>query len=748
MAQALQEKFAAGRSAPRSERSPAASLRLSGRMEKEMADLIQRDIGVFGCQVDGLERYRVTRQTAQRLVADEADIAPEQAKRIASKEFADRLVPLARLYPLTSADQDEIRDQAREWEKRFDDEIKRRGPGGPERSRGSLRNDAVSLALVLWIVQTGTAPRETVSGKPASDVKHPDERIVFVTGDSVMFHAYRRWYAEQTATRPFVLRRLTQYSPIINLDDASSDVSGHRELFERTRIAIESALFLFNLGSRERTPLEERQLASGRDDLAVRLTDFVRLLELPEDQWKPGSPDEKVFGFFAPLLREWLPENAPRLKELGSLWQSLERFAIGVSHDLVVRREAGAAPAQAAIAARDSGLTDVYLAYIASSLTTLAVDSLRMMFPFVAQYLLDATAEKEFEDGAELRVPITIRLLVPAGEAGSREVPYEAQDLLRQIRDKEPEIISILDVKQNGRLAERPHLVYALAAALALRVGHWPEAERFADLATPDDPTSLDVFSRVAEGDQTLADEDEKFEFLYLAAVAKRFRMGSRAPLYWGAREDIWLRSLNSAVDMLTRCERHHASRGELFRETRAVSERAAARLFYASWAAITPPDILERCNFDFATAIHEFHLGLDDLRKCRGLEMAARARSRLEPVRISFFERIERQYTINLAAGQVLRHLLSRPGHPVDGLLPEECDELTLRLAPMMEAGASLPSVAMTDVDAFLALERKNQAASARLLRGSELRARLPLDRDTLEAVRHHLRPASQTQA
>jgi hypothetical protein len=738
-AQTLRDKAATGRRGAKAERPRERG----GAIEAEMTRLIEADALE---QAPGLDRYRLTRETAHKLVIDDADVGAAQLMRISSGEISERLLPFAQLYRPGPDDQAAIERDARDWRERFDDEVNRRGPDAPTRSRGSLRNDALSLALILWVVQLRSRTREMPKDPVAPDQKPPDERIVLVTGDSVMFSAYRRWYVNQNATQPFVLRRLTQYSPIINLNDAASDVSGHRELFERTRIATEAALFMFNLGPKSRGTLDDPYVSSGRDDLAVRLADLIRLLELREDEWKRVASEDKVLPFFTPALRRWLPENGPALKQLGSGWQSLERFAVGVNHDLVMRRAESTASAREAVAAWDEGATEVYLSYVESSLATLTVGGLRLMFPFVTEFLVTAAALNEFDDGAELRVPITLRLTVPASDDGQHVVRYEVQDLLRRIHDRDPDIIRILDLKQNGRLEQQPQLVYALAAALALRVGHWPEAERFSELAMPVEPGARSGLARprLSAADRAEADavEAEDFEFLYLAAVAKRFRMGSRSPWSWHAREDIWLRYLNGAVPILDRCERHHAIRGQIVRETRAISERAAVRLFYVSWAAITPPDIRERCNFDAATALREFRLGLDDLRKCVGLELAARDVGRGDAVRRSFFERIEKQYTVNLAAAHILSRLLTASrGEPVDGLQPEERGQLVERLARWTTPEGGLPTVALTDVYAFLALERQDRAATARLLESSEHRARLPLDREILETVRRYLR-------
>jgi len=314
---------------------------------------------------------------------------------------------------------------------------------------------------------------------------------------------------------------------------------------------------------------------------------------------------------------------------------------------------------------------------------------------------------------------------------------------LQRIRNKDPEVNQILDVRQNGKLAERPQLIYALAAALALRIGQWPEAERFAELAMPAEsvPRTSPARSYLDAVVQAPADESEEFEFLYLTAVSKRFRMGSRSPQRWHAREDIWLRYLNSAVKILDRCERHHAECGELVREARAISERAAARLFYAGWAAVTEPDVLLRCNFDTFTAVREFRLGLDDLRKCQGLEAAARAVSRSDTDRSLFFQRVEKQYIVNLAAAHVLSLLLTSRCGPVRGLLPDECERLAARLQPAITSDSGLPTAALTDIYAFFALERKDEGASKRLLESAQFQAKLPLDRSVLDAVRQKVR-------
>lgn|GEM_PF-5687556 len=88
---------------------------------------------------------------------------------------------------------------------------------------------------------------------------YSNQRLAFVTGDRLLFSAYRRWYASLKPGcalyyQSFLLRRAPQYLPVFNIADSDNDISkgieGHvqtREIFARLLSLIEIVLLPLNL---------------------------------------------------------------------------------------------------------------------------------------------------------------------------------------------------------------------------------------------------------------------------------------------------------------------------------------------------------------------------------------------------------------------------------------------------------------------------------------------------------------------
>jgi hypothetical protein len=83
------------------------------------------------------------------------------------------------------------------------------------KSQENVQHDALSLAFITQL---------------SAEASKCDEKIVFVTGDKVLFESYCDWFYDQSersaiSRNPFIARRVSQYTPILNMSSARSDIS-------------------------------------------------------------------------------------------------------------------------------------------------------------------------------------------------------------------------------------------------------------------------------------------------------------------------------------------------------------------------------------------------------------------------------------------------------------------------------------------------------------------------------------------
>ncbi len=648
-----------------------------------------------------VQRFRDARVLAATLVGDAYWDSLQQLRRIGTKEIAGRIIPLEARFRPTTDERISLRKEMRYWLNSLrTEEEKRQSRRGswrdhavdrPEseamRKPRGLENDANTLAYLQWIARNKLAPRE---------------RLVLVTGDSLLFDVYRSWYVAQAPGEPFILRRVSQYAPIINLDDAQSDLAGCRELFQSTREAVEAALFVFNLSGPSRS-LDT--LNRGREYLAVKLS-----------QYREPNDDASISAFAENLTLEWAAQRQQQFDAIIHLWQEMERFVVGIHYDFIVKRYNQDYRHRLAelVALGNQGTLVEFLRGI---LDDLVKGSIRLFFPFATDFI------RNRPEKLRSRAPTTLRLMVP--ERRNSNVPpnatsesqlpsVEIHTLLDGWRLGDERALRTLDVNRNPTLSERPDIIYMIAAVLALEASEWGEAERFADLAKDAVPL-IEVSESQSEAD--------KYEAHYISALTKRFRLGSLDPRIAGLKTDMLHRLLDSSVDSLTLCEIHHSRLGEVLRHLRAVSERAAVRLFYASWGAITATGQGRSKSFGLPDTLSQFDLAIGDLRKCLELEPAAQA-ARQNRRRNDFHDRVQKQYIINFAAAAALRYALYFDlDVSSEALPPSEIDLVKSRLEAWMSDGSfkSLPSAARADVLIFQALESRSEDARQKFLKWSQ---------------------------
>jgi hypothetical protein len=694
--------------------SPNSALHKDPALDfSEIDDLTRSDSDKLANRTEdeaALRRFQEARVAARQLARSNYLGPMHQLKRIGSRDIAGRIVPLGARYRPAPDEREAIRDNRwnllkllREEQRRRDEARERRSDDQAEHSGGrsdrTLQNDADALAYIIWIARNKLAS---------------DERIVLVTGDSLLFDVYRSWYLDQPIDEPFILRRISQFAPIINLNDARSDIVDRRELFRETREAVEAALFVFNLSGSGNA---SDQLLKGREYLALALS-----------RYRDSERDPGLASFLTGLTGKWMEERKNDFANLIHLWQQLERFVIGVHYEVISQRFPGADQTRL----RDviaTGGQEAYVHYLKELLDELVSGSIRLFFPFAAEFIRSIAGR----DIRRSRVPIALRLSIPTPEdSESRDQAdtgfNDVHELFALWRDRDETAVRLLDIDQNPTLAQRPDLVYAIAAALALEAGEWRDAERFADLACAADP----MMSMPAE-----ELEEAQFESVYLSAIAKRFRIGSLDPTTSQIRFNIWRDLLHAAEDHLTRCELHHARKAETRRQMRAISERAAARLFYVSWAAVISLEEFKARQFALEDAVESFGLALADLRRCLELEAGARDGAPGDERRKRFFQRLERQYITNLAAAHVLKRLFAAGPlkTDVEGLRDDEIELVSARIEQW--AADDLPLPAKGDLLAFKAVIHSDPHAAGQFTEWLQKKPRfdLALDRAVTEA-------------
>jgi hypothetical protein len=369
-------------------------------------------------------------------------------------------------------------------------------------------------------------------------------------------------------------------------------------------------------------------------------------------------------------------------------------------------------------------------------------NSIKLWFPLAAEFIQSSDWLGN-PLGSQARVPIALRLNVPVPAGGGAEARSverrEIDALLDDWRKGDQEAARILDVAQNTALSERQHLVYAIAATLALRLALWSQAGRYADLAS----SAADISSETAE----VADivRQDAAECPYLKALATRFRLGSFAPHRSTVTDNVWRRWLASAVSILDKCEAYHQAPapGEHhpLRGLRAISERAALRLFYSAWAASTP-QMPPLAFFPAKEGFVELQAAMVDLRLCLELEPAARASSASDGHRTAFFSRLERQLVTNCAAAEVIAYLFERNfdfGAPKPLVDEDGWVMRRVREWATGDQAQSLPTVVRVDLSAFLVLRRGDREGSRYLRKLNADKSRWPplaIDQAVLRAI------------
>lgn len=650
---------------------------------------------------EALERFKVTRVVATQL-ADDRTLEPlEQLSRIVTEPLRSRIVGLQDRFEIPPTEIDIIATNARAWRARLEEEQRLRHGPNNRGKRKSFKSDALSLAYVQWAARKWAGTQR---------------KIVFVTGDTIVFDAYRRWHAKVDPSSseyfdPFILRRLVQYAPIFNMNDASSDISGAKELFERTRAAVEVALLPFNLSRMGAPSHRLEQIDRGREFLALQLVDTPVLREHP------------VFKFFGgKMTPDWLRENDERLKEITTLWQRTERIAIGSMYDTVLPRVDGVERPQMVRrgGAGGAALGPALTGYVENLLDRIVEDSVKLWAPLAARFITKRLADAVSARGERARPPIYLDL-----RSYNPDLSLDWGDLHAQLSGEASVVKSLLR-DAGEEFPDQPEILFGVASALALLLGLWGDANRFAELAMKSSSPvrTSDIEVRV------------NGEFTYLYALAKRFKIGEYAPVRSEGAFTVTRKEFEDAKRLLDACEPCVGEEGapDPVKRLRLHSERAALHLFYFAAVMLSPnPEIRSRFAAS-GQATSTLDAADSDLQRC--LELGQTSQAILPEAECLAMQRIRRQYLANVAAATVLR-IIGGFGPPCAHLVSTSAVQ---RVRDLLRHEPRLPGISRLDMMSYLLIASAPEPRLARDTRALAARYKsdptLALDAATAAAI------------
>jgi hypothetical protein len=629
-----------------------------------------RDLELAGAAAETIERVRRARVAAPALTQDELTEPLDQVRRITKPPIRGRLRTLQAIHPATGRDLNDIAADAEFWFERLAGELSRPGHKNRARARSrddlgrALMNDAESIAYARWVARC----------------LNPNQRLVFVTGDPVMFDAYRRWHTEPGPARlssgePFFMRRATQYSPIFNPHDSGGDLhqpgaTGRQTsvLFSLIQQAVEAALLPVSFAAGT-----DSLLNLSREQLALKMVDAERL-----------SDDADLRKLAQALADTWLADHADRVEQIRDQWQKAQRLAIGSSYDLIVERITDEQLTLAAVLTRNPDHSDQVLgAYVAELLDRLVEDSLQLWLPLA----------ETFDEGR------------PDSPAPERLA-----------------VILDFDGLQESGDGPRAEQVFAEAACRALSLEDISNADRFASLALRADE---------AAAARELATSGVDLELRYLNAVTQRYQIATLIDHFRVGRAEERIaaqRSINKVKLLYARASRliHEClaahfpgdegapNGGDMIRYLRALSERAALNLFAAASLGLArSQDESER---DAQACLH---IARGDLSRCLRWERRLRGENKM-------FLAVRSQMLWNVAAAEVLRYLLTSETYVFDAQL----SHYVRRVREHAETHQDAHPLLRAECEAFLHLADAKPLPRA-TIRPASFEMRLPMDRE-----------------
>lgn len=688
-------------------------------------DELKRDLIEFSMTAGAqeIEAYLATRLALSVLAADRAIEPAQQLERILTAPLRRVFTTLESTLSISKSDLDQIRRAAVDWFDRLKDECRRRhveivdaqtehtehSGGERRRSTAALWDDARTIALVCW----------------ASVRREQNARLVFVTADNIVFDAYRRWYAnlefaDPAYSQPFCMRRLRQYAPSFNLFD-SGLVRGdrYRGLFNEITQVLELMLLPLNL-SRQQSKINENIVNRMRELSALRLLDKAPIVD-----------DKGYQGLISAIKATGVGEDG-RLARLTDRWRDLERAALAQADTEVQRRTQKFDDWLTGVAQETEARAAAFERYVERLIGNIEEGSRALGLP-LAREVIERWRPPE---GRHItRAPIALRLIIPF-RSGPSDVGLALMERLEGSNSHNSDLIR---ADQWRDLYGQPYTMFAIAAALSLAAGDWEDGVYFGDFSL------RAIQGNAATGRPPAADEDAA-EIMYLAALAKRFRIGDLGPPLTQNGADRILMLHREALDLNNRCVAfyHRSFEPRKLREIRSYSERAALWLFLASVMSPEVTELAQRASGrlgsplpkfgDPSSAIDAIDRAEGDLRRCFEIDGIKVADARRE----LFKNRLRRQIYTNAASAYLLRRLW---GHktPKESLFSPENPVAVARARDDAVQGRG-SSVMTADILAFLAFADDEGARFdlQRMKRLERSQAVLTLDIYVVEALKN----------
>ena len=566
----------------------------------------------------------------------------DQISRLLNPKIFDRILPATSKYVPDQEELALIEISAREWFKLILDDVNHKKKVSKKEFKGpnSIWNDARSIAYSNWL---------------STKLRNDGKRVVFVSADNGLYQVYREWYANQDATSinyydPFIMRRLSQYAPQLNLVDASSDLSSEFsdrseafELYSKVRDAVELALMPFYLISEtdRNNYWSDREVFQrkirGKEFLAIGLSHDSKII-------KNSFVDRRGEYFSS----EWYKARLDEITELRGVWETFQELGVSLFFELVSNR-----------LKEDFGIVyeDVQaMEKIAGQ--KLTVDKIIELVDDLA-----LNGQKSAVNGALDFIDSVVLISKPLRNRLPNTIWYNFS--------KSTDVSKLVNKwfstgKKSSKLFESVrHFsvedLFAFASIIALNNGHWAAAQRYAKLAL-----------EASSGAKAQTDE-----LKFLLAVCRRFYLGTITTIPLSRPKEVTSRIHELVIDTYLEALTLH---NEILQNTssnskrnnilklRAQSEVSALNLLLYSHVAL----------FDFPIEIfgslEPQHLDIEEI-KLELLDIFHEVKKVEEGHRV---QEIQRQITYNIAAAESLKFLASpKDKYKFDKRLVEVCSLL-----------------------------------------------------------------------
>ncbi|MDF7776293.1 hypothetical protein P1X14_13640 [Sphingomonas sp. AOB5] len=522
-------------------------------------------------------------RAACRILAREQVFQPlRQLRRFHTPQIAGAVRSLESLLNVNADDMITINREAESWRATLSTALLRRSRSA-SRTRDSVTADCQTLALISW-----------ASRQP----RNQHRRFVFVTGDRVLLDAYRHHHVTDSQRRPFLLRPINHFAPMFNPRSAKSFLPKRDLAFRRLRQALEGAMVALNLallsGDKSEYRLRARDHFSVQVELEIEQISEILQRYFPmfrDENWV--SQQSAGFSVLIDELRAIEPLFLEAYPAFIAARLDRTRDSFNSAHDADVGEALGDKVAR--------GLTEAVKAGFQFSLP---------MMQYAIEDQLEELRSRERIDGE--RAVIATRLSFVTDGDELLNFNQEIDKLRHAQADELPRILQPLSSR-----------IFTIAALLAFRLESWKDAARYASLAVSASE------HRVQQAiEQSNAEWDDRYEHLYLEAVAIRFRLAATSPAAGRVYGDPWAEWLASADDRLNSCVQHHGAYDHRSRLMRSHSERASLHVSYCEWFAFggldNPSIYPDAANH----ALKSLRIVVENLHRCDDLAKDAEERA------------------------------------------------------------------------------------------------------------------------